>query len=88
MFFNVTIPADVQQIDQTGWVWTFLDEAAEPSRVVVDAVIVAGDSEDPFLARVIDTVDGSSGRKIVHLDVLGIPEQIVEELRHANVITA
>ena len=88
MSFNVTIPADVQQIDQTGWVWTFLDEAAEPSRVVVDAVIVAGDSEDPFLARVIDIVDGSSGRKIVHLDVLGIPEQIVEELRHANVITA
>ena len=88
MSFNVTIPADVQQIDQTGWVWTFLDEAAEPSRVVVDAVIIAGDSEDPFLARVIDIVDGSSGRKIVHLDVLGIPEQIVEELRHANVITA
>ena len=88
MSFNVTIPADVQQIDQTGWVWTFLDEAAEPARVVVDAVIIAGDSEDPFLARVIDIVDGSSGRKIVHLDVLGIPEQIVEELRHANVITA
>ena len=88
MSFNVTIPADVQQIDQTGWVWTFLDEAAEPSRVVVDAVVIAGDSEDPFLARVIDIVDGSSGRKIVHLDVLGIPEQIVEELRHANVITA
>ena len=88
MSFNVTIPADVQQIDQTGWVWTFLDEAAEPSRVVVDVVIIAGDSEDPFLARVIDIVDGSSGRKIVHLDVLGIPEQIVEELRHANVITA
>lgn len=88
MSFNVTIPADVQQIDQTGWVWTFLDEAAEPARVVVDAVIIAGDSEDPFLARVIDIVNGSSGRKIVHLDVLGIPEQIVEELRHANVITA
>ena len=88
MSVNVTIPADVQQIDQTGWVWTFLDEAAEPARVVVDAVIIAGDSEDPFLARVIDVVNGSSGRKIVHLDVLGIPEQIVEELRHANVITA
>ena len=88
MSVNVTIPADVQQIDQTGWVWTFLDEAAEPERVVVDAVIVAGDAEDPFLARVIEIVDGSSGRKIVHLDVLGIPEQVVEELRHANVISA
>ena len=88
MSVKVTLPADVQQIDQTGWVWTFLDEAAEPERVVVDAVIIAGDSEDPFLARVIDVVNGSSGRKIVHLDVLGIPEHIVEELRHANVITA
>ena len=75
MSFNVTIPADVQQIDQTGRVWTFLDEAAEPSRVVVNAVIIAGDSENPFLARVIDIVDGSSGRKIVHLDVLGTPSK-------------
>src|SRR5690606_30043763 len=49
----VTLPADVQQIDQTGFVWAFLDEAVAPERVVVGALIVAGDSEEPFLARVV-----------------------------------
>lgn len=30
---TVTLPADVQQIDATGYVWAFLDTAAEPDRV-------------------------------------------------------
>ena len=47
MTIRVTLPADVHQIDQTGFVWTFLDEAEDPARVVVDTVIVAGDGEDP-----------------------------------------
>jgi hypothetical protein len=55
---------------------------------VVDALIVAGDSDDPFLARVVDIVDGNSGRRIVHLDVLGVPDQVIDELRHANLLSA
>ena len=82
----VTLPADVQQIDQTGYVWAFLDEAAEPARVQPGAVIVAGDAEEPFLARVIDIVDGPGGRSIVHLDVIGVPDQVVDELRHAHLL--
>jgi hypothetical protein len=31
---RITLPADVAQIDQTGYVWTFLDRAAETERVV------------------------------------------------------
>ena len=54
----VTIPADVQMIDETGYVWTFLHEAAEPDRVFPGALIVAGDPVEPFLARVVDIVDG------------------------------
>ena len=72
MTARVTLPADVHQIDATGFVWTFLDEAEEPARVVVDTVIVAGDGEDPFLARVVDIVEGTSGRSIVHLEVVGV----------------
>lgn len=60
----VTLPADVQQIDQTGYVWAFLDEAAAPDRVVQGALIVAGDSDEPFLARVVDVIDGPNGRSI------------------------
>lgn len=57
----VTLPADVQQIDHTGYVWSFLDEAAEPERVQPGALIVAGDAVEPFLARVVDVVAASWG---------------------------
>lgn len=88
MTTRVTLPADVHQIDATGFVWTFLDEADDPARVVVGGVIVAGDGEDPFLARVVDVVEGNSGRSIVHLEVIGVPDQVIDELRHANLLSA
>jgi hypothetical protein len=83
---RVTLPADVAQIDQTGYVWTFLDRAEEPGRVVPGALIVAGDEEEPFLARVVDLAQGPSGRCLVHLDVVGVPAQAIEELRHARLL--
>jgi hypothetical protein len=83
---TVTLPADVQQLDATGYVWTFLDAATEPDRVRPGALIVAGDGEEPFLARVIDIVDGPGGRSIVHLDVVGVPDQAIDELRHARLL--
>lgn len=67
---TVQLPADVHQIDATGYVWTFLDEAARPDEIEVGALIVAGDDGAPFAARVVDVVTGSSGRQIVHLDPL------------------
>ena len=82
----VTLPADANQVDNTGYVWAFLDAANEPERVRPGAVIVAGDETEPFIARVVAQVDGPGGRSIVHLDVLGVPDEVVEELRHANVI--
>jgi len=82
----VSLPADVNQVDETGYVWAFLDGANEPGRVRPGSVIVAGDEAEPFLARVIDQVDGPEGRQIVHLDVLGVPDEVVEELRHAKLI--
>ena len=36
-----TLPADVQQIDDTGLVWSFLDQADEPERVQPGALIVS-----------------------------------------------
>jgi len=69
-------------------VWTFLDEADDHARVVVDAVIVAGDGDEPFLARIVDIVEGNSGRSIVHLDVIGLPAQVIDELRHADLLPA
>lgn len=86
MTARVTLPADVQQIDATGYVWTFLDGAEDPERVVVGDVIVAGDPEDPVLARVVDIVVGNSGRAIVHLDVIGLPDKLIAELDRANLL--
>lgn len=82
---HVTLPADVQQVDETGFVWTFLDEAAEPERVMPGRLIIAGDTDEPFLARVVDIVE-RGGVTIVHLEVLAHPDDVVDELRHANVL--
>jgi hypothetical protein len=77
----ITLPADVQQIDQTGHAWAFLDEAAARDRVVEGAVIVAGDRQEPFLARVVDVVTDANGRAIVHLDVVGVPGPAIDDRR-------
>ena len=68
---KITLPVDAAQIDETGYVWTFLDRAVEPQHVVPGAVIVAGDAEEPFLVRVVEIISGPDGRQIVHVDVLG-----------------
>lgn len=81
----VTLPADQQQVDETGYVWTFLDESPVPDRVYPGALVVAGDAEDPFIARVVDIVDRPSGKK-VHLEPIGAIEQVIDELRHSRVL--
>ncbi len=81
----VTLPADVNQVDQTGFVWAFLSDAREPERVKPGAIIVAG---EPLVARVVDIVEGPGDDSIVHFDVLGVPDQTIEELRHAGLLTA
>ncbi|MGH9189427.1 MAG: hypothetical protein ACRD0Q_05280 [Acidimicrobiales bacterium] len=58
---EVTLAADVNQIDDTGFIWTFLGEAVEPERVRL-------------------------GESIVHLDAVGIPEQAIDEFRHARLL--
>ncbi len=84
---RVTLPADVNQVDDTGYVWAFLGDADEPERVRPGAIIVAGDPVEPFLARVVDIIDGPDD-SIVHLDVLGVPDQAIDELRHAGLLSA
>ncbi len=82
---RVTLPADVNQVDDTEWVWAFLGEALEPERVVPGAIVVADDDVEPFLARLVDVLDGLNGA-IVHLDVMGAPEDLIDELRHVGLL--
>ena len=82
---KVSIKADGHAVDDTGYVWTFLRDADEPERIVPGAVVVAGDPDEPFMARVVDIVtDDPSGESIVHLAILGVPEEFLEELTHAG----
>ena len=85
---RVDLPADVQQYDETGFIRTLREEARDPSLVVEGAILVAGDSEDPFLARVVDVVPANEVTKI-HVEVLpGDPTDYVVALRRAHLLCA
>lgn len=80
----VDIPCDVQQVDGTGLVWTFLDEARDASVISADAIVVTGDEVDPVLARVVSLTDRPNGIK-VHLQLLpGDPSEYAEALARAH----
>jgi len=66
---SIDIPADLNGEDETGLVWTFLDEAADPALIAPGAIVAAGDPEVPAVAEVVDIVEKPAGR-VVHLRLL------------------
>jgi hypothetical protein len=74
----IDIAADLNDEDETGLVWTFLDEARDPSLVVPGAIVVAGDADAPAVAEGVDVIEKPSG-KVVHLggSRLGVPSRNV-----------
>ncbi len=66
---TVDITADLNDEDETGFVWTFLDEARDPALITPGAIVVAGDADAPAVTEVVDVVDKPSG-KVVRLRVL------------------
>lgn len=66
---RVDIPADLNNEDETGFIWTFLDEADDPSIIVPGEVVVAGSPLTPGVCEVIDLVVKPAGT-IVHLRLL------------------
>ncbi len=65
----VDITADLNTEDETGYVWTFLDEARDPAVISPGALVVAGDDDAPAVAVVVDLMPHPHGT-LVHLDVL------------------
>lgn len=65
---TVDIACDLMDEDESGFVWTFLGDARDPSIIVPGAIVVAGDGEAPAVAEVVEIVDKPSG-KVVHLRV-------------------
>ena len=67
--YRVDITADLNDEDQTGYLWTFLDEARDPSQITPGALVVAGDEDATAVCQVVDLVPGGDGT-IVHLRLL------------------
>jgi hypothetical protein len=67
--YRVDITADLNDEDHTGYVWTFLDEARDPSQIRPGAIVVAGDEETAAVCLVIDLVPAGDGT-VVHLKLL------------------
>ena len=65
----VDITADLNDEDDTGYVWTFLDEARDPSVVVPGAIVVASTPDAPAVAEVVDLVTKTAST-VVHRRVL------------------
>lgn len=67
--YRVDIAADLNDEDETGYVWTLLAEAADPRQVKPGAIVIAGDEDTAAVCRVIDLVPVGN-ETIVHLDLL------------------
>ena len=66
---GIDIPCDMQQVDETGFVWTFLDETRDPSLTAEGVIVIAADESDSVLARVVKLTPNGS-RTLVHLPIL------------------
>lgn len=66
---SVDITCDLMDEDDSGYVWTFLHEARDPSIIEPGAIVVAGDEDAPAVAEVIEIAD-KPARTIVRLRVL------------------
>lgn len=63
---TVDITAHLNDEDETGFAWTFLNEARDRSLIAPGAIVLAGDADAPAVAEVVDVVDKPAG-KIVYL---------------------
>jgi hypothetical protein len=66
---TVDITADLNDEDETGFVWTFLGEARDPTVITPGAIVIAGTPDSPGVAEVVDLVDKPAGT-LVHLRLL------------------
>ena len=59
--YRVDIVADLNDEDDTGYVWTFLDEARDPGQIKPGAIIVAGDEDTAAVCEVVDLAPAGDG---------------------------
>lgn len=80
---TVDITCDLMDEDESGYVWTFLREARDPTLIEPGAIVVAGDEDSPAVAEVVEIVEKPAGQ-VVHLRVLpGVIEDYQALVRRA-----
>jgi hypothetical protein len=80
---TVDITCDLMDEDESGYVWTFLHEARDPTLIEPGAIVVAGDEDAPAVAEVVEIVEKPAG-PVVHLRVLpGVIEDYQALVRRA-----
>lgn len=85
---QIDIPCDIQQVDETGFLWTFLGEARDPSLITEGAIVIAADEIAPVVARVVKLTLNAS-RTLVHLQILpGDPLDYADALARSHLLTA
>ncbi len=83
MVMPIDIDVDWNTMDDTGLPWTFVDEAADPSKIVPGAFVVAGRGTAIAVAEVVDV--GEDG--VVHLrDVEGTVEENLHLLQQRKAV--
>ena len=81
--YHVDITVDLNDEDETGFVWTFLDEAQAPNEIVPGALVVAGDEDAAAICQVVGLAEAGDGT-IVHLRILpGLVEDYQQLVQRA-----
>ena len=84
----VDLEVDFHNEDETGYVWTWLSEARDPSMIAPGRILVVGDDDAIAMARVVDLVEHENGR-IVHVEIPpGTVAEYFEAVARAAVIPA
>lgn len=68
-FVDVDLGVDFHCIDETGYLWTRLSDACNPSLIKPGLVLVIADGEALAMGRIVDLFD-IDGKTFVHVEVL------------------
>ena len=67
---EIDIPCDPQQLGELAMPFALLSEACDPDRIMVGAIVVTADEQDPVFARVHAITETGEGMRVVHLNLL------------------
>ncbi len=67
--YRVDIAADLNDEDETGYAWAYLDEARDRGQIKPGAIVTAGNEDTAAVCEVIDLVPAGDGT-VVHLRLL------------------